>query len=108
MFLDPGGSFWDFPGAPGNFGGGAGAPKTHPDACEITPGTPFGRLRGCWAHFGSIWGRFWVDLGVDFETILDPFGMHFGTIFEPSEKQSMPLLPPLSLIGATMERSIDR
>ena len=90
VFLDPGGSFWDFPGGPGKFWGGPGPPQNAPGRMRNRARDPFWapvRMLGpLWVDLGSIWSRFGVDLGVDFGTIWDPFGMHFGTILDPSEE----------------------
>ena len=97
----PGGFFLGSPRAPKVFSRGPRRPFWHPKTSELVPGTPFGRLRGCWGDFGLIFCRFWVDFGSIWGSILGPF-------LEPSEEFSVPLFPPPSLIGATMERSIDR
>ena len=73
----------------------------------IVPGTPFGRRRGFWVDCGSMWGRF----GVDFRSMFGRFSVDPGSVFERSGRPGVAfilLFPSLSLIGATVERSIDR
>ena len=107
----PGGLFELPEGAQGFFEGpeeAVLAPENERNRARDPLWAPARMLGSLWVDFGSIWDRFGVTLGVDFGSISDLFGMHFGTILDPSEEFSMPLFPPLSLIGATMERSIDR
>ena len=95
----PGGLFGLPEGAQGFFEGpeeAVLAPENERNRARDPLWAPARMLGPLWVDFGSILGRFWIDLGVDFGTILDLFGMHFWTIF-----------PPVSLIGATMELSID-
>jgi hypothetical protein len=101
------GSFWDLLGAPGKKGAPPVPRKRVRNVPGIVPGTPFGRRRGFWVDCGSIWGRF----GVDFRSLLGRFSVDLGSVFERSGRPGVAfilLFPFLSLIGATIERSIDR
>ena len=92
-----------FLGSPGGTRQKNGSPPEPENVSGIVLRTPFGRRRGFRVHFGSIWGRFGVDFGSIFGRVNSKKN---GQKSKKKERKSKKRVK--SLIGATMEHSIDR
>ena len=103
----PGGSFWAPPGGGREIWGRPRGPKTHPEMRSKPPQAPGGVP-------GSILSRFWLNFGSNLDRFGDPFlTFCFNFLSILGTVSNLLCLRSVSeklrtLIGATVEQSIDR